>query len=191
MRRQVHAISLTFRHPKFVNYDKTVLNDIGIIKLKDPVKSVLYEDGFGNVKIIKILTNRKNFEPGTEVTSAGWGNFEKDVDIREISDVLKYDTYNITHISECPEATQDYYGRRKLCVDMIPEKSISFGDSGGPLLLKVAEGNDVTYVQIGITSHLSNAYRRLSTNVFTWKNVVFVKVVEYQDWIESMTGLEL
>lgn len=149
--------------------DRQSWNDLGLIRLPNPVKFNEYIEPISLPKICDLNENKNAIIMGYGRTSAS--------DDR-LPEMLQYAELKTLSVSECKKIFPFMVTRRSmLCASGELGQSACQGDSGGPLI----SGN----VLIGVTSfiHKKNCESGLSQG--------FTDVVPYFDWIANITGLSL
>ncbi|CAF0928188.1 unnamed protein product [Rotaria sordida] len=146
-------------HPGF-NHN-TLLHDIAILKLKEPiVRSSL-------VDTICLATNEQTIDNGTRVWVAGWGS---NAEYSSSLNVLMHADLQTLSPSLCPSIESSDY---QLCAGWSDgKKDACRGDSGGPLMLF---SNNRWYI-IGIVSFGDGCSRANSGGIYT-------RVSAYHKWI--------
>ncbi|XP_077966090.1 uncharacterized protein LOC120336056 [Styela clava] len=166
--------SVTFSHIiVHAGYDdKTMYNDIALMKLSEPVEYTNY--------ILPVCLAKAEPSPGTEVTVSGWGDIREDGK-GEAAFLLKVDL----PLQSTATCNQWMRGVAKLTNKMIcagfesGQKDSCQGDSGGPLTYK--RTYDQTYYQVGVVSWGIGCARPKHPGIY-------VKVSAYRNWIMEKTG---
>lgn len=164
-----------YQHPNF-SMDPLVINDIQLIKLRNPVP-------INKLGIVPAMLPSANHVFGGKAVTSGHGlvhAFTEDtsdhllwVDIKEVDD------------GQCSkeflnEAKKTSFNRTmNICAAAEPGKSPCNGDSGGPMVEKVDGKNLI----VGIVSYGQKNCGQLG------KAFVYTKVSNYRNWINEVTGL--
>ncbi|XP_034657636.1 serine protease 1-like [Drosophila subobscura] len=158
------------RHPKFRKIvHNNYRHDIALIR----TPKVKFTDNIQSIPLPSPVDGNRWTKPGTSVIAAGWGS---DVLKGDSVDRLNWIKLEITDESNCERVYGNVEG--KLCVSADKKKSVCSGDSGGPL---VPEDENKL---IGITSFVS------ATGCDSGMPVAFTNVIDYLDWIESVSGVK-
>lgn len=167
--------SSVLKAEKFIvheNYERSgQLNDIGLIKLKSPIKYTR--------EIQPICLPQVEHENFDKLIVAGWGR------IREggsLSTKPKMVVVPQLPESKCFSVFGQFMTSNNLCAGGQNQQDACQGDSGGPLVAKSATGN---FAVIGVTSFGIGCGRTGIPGAYT-------KVTNYLDWIRShsMDGQE-
>ncbi|SPP85086.1 serine protease 3-like [Drosophila guanche] len=159
-----------YRHPKFRKiFHNNFRHDIALIH----TPKMKFNDKIQSIPLPSPLNGKRWTKPGTSVIAAGWGSAVLN---GNVVDRLNWVKLEILDVSKCEREYGNVEG--KLCVSTDKKKSVCSGDSGGPL---VPEDENKL---IGITSFVS------STGCDSGKPVAFTNVIDYLDWIESVSGVK-
>ena len=152
-------------------------NDIGLIKLKEPLE---FGPAVAPICLPPLAAQLEGLTPGTMGTVVGWGRIGKD-DLAPHSNVLQAATVPILSDSECLAETGLANSDDQVCAGE-SESDISAcpGDSGGALQVQDAEGR---WMMVGIVSN--------GPSVCGLQPVVFHKIAKTIDWIDKVVERHL
>jgi len=156
------------------SYDSvTYNNDIALIQLSSAVTSAPLD--------ALSTTTTPRFTTGTTATVSGWGEQTAFGASDYPNELLKVDLPVVSN--ETCNQVASYNGRitdNMICAGFAEGgKDSCQGDSGGPLFV---QSSDNTFTQIGVVSFGDGCAEPNKYGVYT-------KVANYEDWIESNTGL--
>ncbi|KAI9594389.1 trypsin-like cysteine/serine peptidase domain-containing protein [Syncephalis fuscata] len=178
-----------YAHPKY-NWN-TARYDVGLLELSQPIK---FTDAIQSVKLMK---DESKLPVNQMLTVVGWGKEQAH------KFATKLNRIELPNGSPefCAKADGNYltYRDQLMCTAYAPRKVICGGDSGGPLLIKVANSNGAvgkraaaSWLQAGITSYTQNTLRRDSRICGEEGNVGFYARVDYFiPWIAKTTRLPI
>ena len=156
-------------HP---DYDKaTSENDIGLIKLKEPLKS--FTD---YVRPACLLESARFTESTNSYLAAGWGDTVFNPWSSSAPDGLRQT--NLIGMSECPRAYKDFDNRKQICAGVLDfSKDTCQGDSGGGLMEKFS-ADQTRWIVAGVVSY----GRGCAENGYPG---IYARVSAYYNWIQS------
>ncbi|KAK6630290.1 hypothetical protein RUM44_004957 [Polyplax serrata] len=167
---QLRHITEILLHPQYV--DNGFINDISLLRMRDPVKLTDY------VRPICLPKPQTSIIDGAICTIVGWGQLSEVGLV--FPDTLQEVQLPILSTSECRKRTL-FLSLYKITDDMFCAgydrggRDACLGDSGGPLMCTEADGKWTIY---GITS---NGYGCARSN----RPGVYTKVSKYLDWINT------
>ncbi|KAI9598216.1 trypsin-like cysteine/serine peptidase domain-containing protein [Syncephalis fuscata] len=176
-----------YAHPKYMW--ATVRYDVGLLELSQPLK---FTDAIQPVKLIK---DESKLSANQMLTAAGWG-----IDSKQ-NFATKLNRVDLLNGSPefCAKTDRNYlqYRDQILCTAYVRGKGICGGDSGGPLLAKVANSNGAVgrkaaeaWLQAGVHSYGINILGRSAGVCGEEGNVgFFARTGHFISWISQTTGM--
>ncbi|KAI9594375.1 trypsin-like cysteine/serine peptidase domain-containing protein [Syncephalis fuscata] len=138
-----------YAHPKYNG--TTISHDVGLLELRRPLK-------FTNaIQSVKLINDTSKLSVDQMFTAIGWG---RDQTQKLTPKLNRVDLPNGS-TEFCTEVNPDYplYSDQLLCTEDVPGKDTCLGDSGGPLLVEIANSNSTVgekaaaaWLQAGVTS---------------------------------------
>lgn len=167
----VSEIEYAVKHPNFTMIPR-LSNDIGLIKLKNPIKESKF------VKFAELPEKNENLS-GIELITTGvgssfWNDQVEDVEYINVSIIPDYECQMIYFGGELI-----FTPSQMMCARGLNESSVCGGDSGGPLVKKTHDGK---FILVGIVS-FGNTYCQGTNFPFVNTNVSI-----HLDWIKSVIG---
>ncbi|GLV39137.1 tracheal-prostasin [Carabus blaptoides fortunei] len=162
------SIRECYIHPQFIR----TVNDIGLIRLKDPIKNPLTQPV--HLATPKIFENIMKNIDNTLCFAVGWGNTKPEKAfvnslIDDDEDMLRHVALPLISYQKCKRLMGNVIRKTNVCtLHDTATKDTCQGDSGGPL---ICNG-----VQIGITSWGLGCAQRNSPGIYT-------RVDPYNSWI--------
>jgi len=159
-------------HPHF--NPRTLINDIGLIRLRSATPSLLQHPFVGVIRLPNItdaridLTGRSSTVSGFGTAGIGTG----------ASEVLRFITVPVISNQECSDVFQGFITPSNLCVSTAGGRSPCQGDSGGPLTTIIDRNRTIV---IGIVSF---GTEDCSVGVPS----AFARVTSFLSWIESIVN---
>ncbi|XP_026462554.1 chymotrypsin-2-like [Ctenocephalides felis] len=146
-------------HQNYTGEQGTFYADLGLIKLAEDIE---FSD-----KVQAVNIHQSEIQGGEECKATGWGRLGAS---QPIPNALQQLATTALSNEKCKEVTGFFEPTSQICVFKGSGKGVCFGDSGGPL---VYNGE-----QVGVASFI------LGTCGGGYPDV-FVRVLDFQDWINS------
>lgn len=148
--------------------EKNLANDIGLIKLPNPVKTTKY------LSPAKLPHKNSEVREGDEVVTSGWGMMGN---TKNKPRYLQYTNGSIITHDQCKKTFGSNLMPDIICMKSKENTGVCGGDSGGPLIL------NKTGEVIGITSFMHGS------GCEQGHPFAYTKISKYIDWISNHTGL--
>ncbi|XP_063230454.1 chymotrypsin BI-like [Bacillus rossius redtenbacheri] len=152
---------------------QNISNDIALIKLPSKVQ---YNENIQPVRLPARSQVTENFT-NDEATVSGWGWANQSA--MEPSPVLRYVTVTVMSNEACSKIFHKVRDTN-LCTTGAGGKNPCYGDSGGPLALKGADGR---WTQIGVVSYGSN------WGCEAGRPAAYTRVSSYLRWISDIADI--
>lgn len=172
---QVVPVSSITVYPRYK--EATIENDVAMVRL---ARAVPYQvvDVIGEEDFISFAS------PGTEATLIGWGSMDPTYPVRP--DVLQQASIPLIPVNQCAERLGiDFNPSSMICAGVLASSSTSrdgidscYGDSGGPLLVRLGAG----YRVVGLSSW---GYECGSARYWG----VYTRLSAFEAWIRSFSGV--
>ncbi|KAI9595759.1 trypsin-like cysteine/serine peptidase domain-containing protein [Syncephalis fuscata] len=176
-----------YAHPKY-NWTEFI-NDIALLELKNLLQ---FTD---TIQPIKLIRDESKLSGKQKFTAIGWGMNQN----KKIASLLNRVDISNGSPAFCAKASPSYslYRYQLLCTANVFGKDTCGGDSGGPLLVEVADSNGATgvkaatlWLQAAVTSFGQNSLGLDSSVCGIKGNVGFYARIDYfVSWIAKTTGL--
>lgn len=163
------TIEKTIKHERYFASEQTILNDIGLIFLKEASK----------FQPIKLNRNPEQPAPDSSVRLIGWGSISGQR-LAQAYHTLQQVDLNVVDIDDCRRQLDEIeVSETQICAQPREPDAIAGacrGDSGGPLF-----GSGQSPVLYGIVSGGIGCGRRAAVGFYT-------RISSFLDWIEKHTG---
>lgn len=161
----VPVLDLIF-HPDYNK--KTSENDVGLIKLKEPIES--FSDW------VRPACLPRSSHSSSSYLIAGWGNIRFDPFVNTAPDELLQ--ASVIEMKQCPRAYQNFDSRKQICAGVDDfSKDTCQGDSGGGLFEKHSDQLN-RWIVSGVVSYGFGCAEEGYPGIY-------VRVNAYYDWIQS------
>ncbi|KAK9721049.1 Regulatory CLIP domain of proteinase [Popillia japonica] len=161
-------------HEKYDPYDMNQYNDIGLLRLTQPVETTSYVQP---VCIPRDDLLQQSFV-GKNMTVAGWGKTES----KSASDTLLKLQIQVRENSECMSTYKSVrvnINDVQLCAGGVRGQDSCRGDSGGPLMKTITVNGSMNYYVLGVVS-----FGPSPCGMEGWPGV-YTRVTKYVPWIIS------
>ncbi len=166
-------------HPRY--RDNLTYYDIGLVELSRP-----YPASFSAGLDLPRRSAEEEYAPsGTSAVTVGFGR------IRDSGGSTlhpNFITENLYHAKDCRDR-QNIFEEFRIDNNSIcsgtATKRVSFGDSGGPLIVSYSVGGNKRWLQVGVSNRVAISAASPSLNDYI--GGIFARVSSYADWIHSTT----